>query len=226
MRILSVRRGFASDHSSTSYEFLAVDRPLSREAREAVSALSSRAQPTKRRVSFIYHADGYDIPGGWGPLLQGHYDVMYSESYDWWTLGFAFNAPEAQQQQIAEYELVGTDDMGVYVETADERVIVSILCQLDIGGMAEFGSRRRRRYWDEDEDEEENDVDGLCEDEFLNFLGQMRRQLMDGDYRALYAVWEAYGWDEDAESAPPEPPERPTGDHLVERLRDLLTTTP
>ena len=64
MKIIAVHRGFASDHSSTSYEFLALDKPLGQKARRGVSALSSRATPTQRRVSFIYHAEGYDIPGG------------------------------------------------------------------------------------------------------------------------------------------------------------------
>ena len=168
MRIISVRRGFASDHSSTSYEFLAVDRPLSREARAQVRALSSRAAPTKRRVSFIYHVEGYDIPGGWEPLLRKHYDVMYSESYDWWTLGFAFNAPEAQQHEIAQYGFEGIDGQGVYVLTYDQRVVVSIFCRLDAGAMAGFETRWGEQYWDEEDDVD--DLDIVCEDELLNFL--------------------------------------------------------
>ncbi|UCH00672.1 MAG: hypothetical protein JSU78_01500 [Deltaproteobacteria bacterium] len=43
MKILSIRRGFQADHSSTSYEFFAVEKPLNRSQREAVSDLSSRA---------------------------------------------------------------------------------------------------------------------------------------------------------------------------------------
>lgn len=58
MKIIAVHRGFACDHSSTSYEFLAVDKPLDEKARRAVSSLSRRANPTRRRVSFIYHAEG------------------------------------------------------------------------------------------------------------------------------------------------------------------------
>jgi hypothetical protein len=65
MKILSERHGFASDHSSTSYEFLAVDKPLGKKERSDVSKLSNRANPTSRRANFIYHVDGYDIPGGW-----------------------------------------------------------------------------------------------------------------------------------------------------------------
>jgi len=111
MKILSVRRGFLADHSSTSYEFLAVDKPLGAKAQAAVSRLSSRASPTARRVSFIYHAEGYDIPGGWEPLLLKYYDVMYSESYDWWTLAVAFNTREkALVAKLSRYEFDGIDD--------------------------------------------------------------------------------------------------------------------
>ncbi|PIV52650.1 MAG: hypothetical protein COS17_08155, partial [Elusimicrobia bacterium CG02_land_8_20_14_3_00_37_13] len=85
MRILSIRKGFQADHSSTSYEFFAIDKPLTRSERENVAKLSSRARPTKRRVSFIYHGDWNDLPGGWEQLMEKYYDVMYSESYDWWT---------------------------------------------------------------------------------------------------------------------------------------------
>lgn len=113
MKILSVRRGFLADHSSTSYEFLAIDKPLDARAKAAVSKLSSRASPTSRRVSFIYHAEGYDIPGGWEPLILKHYDVMYSESYDWWTLAVAFDTKDkAVLSKLEEYAFEGVDDLG------------------------------------------------------------------------------------------------------------------
>lgn len=89
MKILSVRNSFTTDHSSTSYEFLAVNKAMDKQERKAVSSLSSRANPNSRRVSFEYHADGYDIPGGWRALMEKYYDVMHCESYDWWTLAFA-----------------------------------------------------------------------------------------------------------------------------------------
>ena len=89
MKIISVHQGFARDHSSTSYQFLAVDKPLSEKARRDVSSLSRRANPTQRHVSFIYHAEGYDIPGGWEKLMRDYYDVMYSESYGWWIFAMA-----------------------------------------------------------------------------------------------------------------------------------------
>jgi len=81
MKIISIRNGFTADHSSTSYEFLALDRALDAEARADVAKLSRRAEPTERQVSFIYNAEGYDLPGGW-EMLRGtfpaHWDLPES----------------------------------------------------------------------------------------------------------------------------------------------------
>lgn len=175
MKILSVRKGFQADHSSTSYEFLAIDKPLGPAECKAVAKLSSRASPTKRTVSFIYHAEGYDIPGGWEPLMKKYYDVMYSESYDWWTLVMAFNANQKTIKEIRKYDFSGKDDMGVSVVSKGDRVIVAIHCRL--GVMESNGS-------------------------LLNLLAQNREYLQKGDYRLLYGVWKKYG---DAEATSPEP---------------------
>lgn len=225
MKILSVRRGFTSDHSSTSYEFAAIDKPLDRDARSNVSSLSSRANPTKRTVGFVYNVEGYDIPGGWEALMRDHYDVMYSNDYDWITLAMAFNAPKEQQEEIAKYEFYGTEDMGVRVSTHDDRVIVSIHCMLEPGMVAGL----MEDYYGEESEVEEEETDDTGyepDDSLLNLLTHIRKQLMDGDYRALYAVWEEYGLEEEEEEEfhkPPTPPEKPTGTQVVERLRNMLT---
>lgn len=41
--------------------------------------------------------------------MEKYYDVMYSESYDWWTLALAFNADQKTIKEIERYE----DDLGV-----------------------------------------------------------------------------------------------------------------
>lgn len=227
MKILSARRGFTSDHSSTSYEFVAVDKPLDKDARSKVSSLSSRANPTKRKVSFVYNAEGYDIPGGWKALMRNYYDVMYSESYDWWTFAIAFDAPQDQQEEISKYEFEGADDLGVRVITNDSRVVVSIHCMLDSGEL--FGLMGYRGEEESEDEEEETDETGYQpDDSLLNLLTQIRKQLIDGDYRALYAVWEEYGCedgeDDEEFEKPPVPPEKSTGMHVVEQLRSMLTT--
>ena len=35
--------------------------------------------------------------------MKDYYDVMYSESYDWWFLAMAFPLPQ-QQEEILQYE--------------------------------------------------------------------------------------------------------------------------
>jgi len=208
MKILSVRKGFQADHSSTSYEFFAIDKPLNQSERANVARLSSRARPTKRRVSFIYHGDWSDLPGGWGPLMRKYYDVMYSESYDWWTLAMAFNTDKKTIDHIKQFEFEGTDGMGVTVESDENRVIISIFCHLYPG--FDFGDDYD--YYEDEYNEDDFEVEETIESEdyLLNLLAENRNHLENGDYRLLYGVWQKYGFeleddDELDEVIPPEP---------------------
>ncbi|UCE05471.1 MAG: hypothetical protein JSW07_17945 [bacterium] len=223
MKILTIRKGFQADHSSTSYEFFAIDKPLNKSERANVARLSSRARPTKRRVSFIYHGDWSDLPGGWGPLMRKYYDVMYSESYDWWTLAMAFNTDKKTIDQIKQFEFGGTDGMGVTVESDENRVIVSIFCHLYPG--FDFGDDYD--YYEDEYDEDDFEVEDTIESEdyLLNLLAENRNYLDNGDYRLLYGVWQKYGFepednDELDESIPPEPPDM---DNLPKPIETLLS---
>ena len=253
MKIISARQGFASDHSSTSYEFFAVDKPLGKKERSEVSRLSSRANPSPRRVSFIYHADGYDIPGGWEILMEKYYDVMYSESYDWWTLVIAFNGKHGQYEDLNAYEFTGVDDLGVEISRVGQRIIVMINCRIEMG----MSYSDSDDYYDYEEEEEEEEGEGEEEEEeegeeegegedgvrggksssnegkivetndaLLNILGKVRGQIIGGDYRALYAVWEKYGYededDDDDYVQPPKPKAKKTGENIVNIFANML----
>ena len=215
MKILSLRRGFASDHSSTSYEFLAVEKPLGKEARAAVSKLSRRVRPTGRRAHFIYHAEGYDIPGGWEPLMMQYYDVMYCEDYDWWTLAMAFDAAPGQHEALLPFEFAGMDDLGISISKNGRRIIVAIHCMLE----ADFSDPDYYDYDDDDEADDENDT-LATDDELLNMLTQVRRQIIEGDYRALYAVWEKYG---DDDNPPPKPKSQKRGAETIANFKSMLS---
>ena len=229
MKILSIRRGFLADHSSTSYEFLAIDRPLDAKARAAVAALSSRADPTARRVEFVYHADGYDIPGGWLDLMFTHYDVMYSESYDWWTLAVAFDTDD--DDLVAELErhvFVGVDDLGVSVDRHKGRVVVTISCRVSTD--AQYGMWGESQYDDDYEDDEETGDDPLVviDDPLLDLLSRVRSCLMRGQFQPLYAVWEAYGYDDqdaDPDDAPPRPRSTKESRAVAEELSSILESS-
>jgi hypothetical protein len=234
MKVLSVRRGFLADHSSTSYEFLAIDKPLDASARAAVSRLSSRARPTSRRVSFIYHADGYDIPGGWDDLMRRYYDVMYSESYDWWTLAVAFSSnDDALIAKLHDYSFDGIDDLGVDVSCKRGRVVVTISCRLAADALA--GGSWTDSYSGDGYDLDDQAVDdGIAiatGDDLLDLLARVRSCLMRGECEPLYAVWEEYGLDGDEEEdeaaaeAPPRPKETASGGQVAAELGGMLESS-
>lgn len=220
MKILSIRKGFQADHSSTSYEFLAIDKPLNHTEREDVSDLSSRANPTRRRVSFIYHGDWSDLPGGWRPLMEKYYDVMYSESYDWWTLAMAFTTDQKKVEKIKRYEFSGIDDLGVTISSKANRVIVSIHCRLSPGFDFEGN------YYDYDEEEEDIESENKVESDnlLLNLLAENREYLKNGDYRLLYGVWQKYGIkpEESKELEDESPPNTLGMDKLPQPIKYLL----
>jgi len=218
MKILSIRRGFASDHSSTSYEFLAVDKPLGKKERTEISRLSSRVSPTTRRAKFIYNVDGYDIPCGWESLMEKYYDVMYSESYGLWVLAIALNVTPEQFEELYSYEFGGVEEgMGIDISGNRQRAIITIYCSIEIG------YARGEDYEDEDEDGDAIDDSGIVatDDDLLNTLTQVRKQIVNGDYRALYAIWEKYG-DADDENPPPKPKSLETGSGVVNNFANML----
>ncbi len=222
MKILSIRKGFQADHSSTSYEFFAIEKPLSRSEREKVASLSSRARPSRRRVSFVYHGEWSDLPDGWESLMEKYYDVMYSESYDWWTLAMAFDADQKTIKEIERYEFRGTDDLGVSVDSKGNRVIVTIYCRLS----PEFHANNNSDYdYYEDEEEEDELEEAIeSEDSLLNLLAQNREYLKNGDYRLLYGVWQEYGFESEEEEFEGEVPlEPPKMDKLPQSIKYLLS---
>jgi hypothetical protein len=226
MKIISIRKGFTADHSSTSYEFLAVDKALGKNEKAEVASLSRRARPTSRRVSFNYQVEGYDIPGGWEKLMEKYYDVMYSESYDWWTLAIAFNTEPEQIEELQKYDFTGEDDLGVTVNSKNKRVIIEINCRIDpdcLHDLSEVGNEE-----EESEDDGEKNTVVVAGDELLDLLVKVRQQLMQGDYRTLYAVFEKYGYsdDDDGEEEEgfhiPVPPDKKTRQNIVDQFSNIL----
>ncbi len=221
MKIISERKGFQADHSSTSYEFLAIDRKLKKADKEDVSRLSRRADPTSSRVSFVYHNDAYDLPGGWEPLMVKYYDVMYSESYDWWTLAFAFEGDVELTEKIEQYGFCGEDDQGVYVYEANGRIVISIHCRLDAASILHDSQMERYDYYHNRFEEEDEDDE---KDPILELLKKNRTYLKNGDCRLLYAVWQKYGFEyeeEEDEEYPHIYPPETNMEKLPKPIREL-----
>ena len=213
MMILSERQGFASDHSSTSYEFMAVDKPLGQKERAEVSKLSSRVNPTSRRANFVYNVDGYDIPGGWENLMARYYDVMYREDYGWWTLAMAFDATPEQYEVLAEYAFDEGEETGIEIAYhEDRRIIITINCVIE-------------DYYEDGDEEDYDDESGgnvfSTDNGLLNILIQIRQQIMKGNYRALDAVFVKYG-DSEEEISPPSLKNLGKDDRIIRDFINML----
>ena len=72
---------------------------------------------------------------------------------------------------------------------------------------------------DNETDEGNGTID--TDDELLNVLAQVRKQLIRGDYRALDEVWKKYGDSED-ENPPPKPTSGKTDEGVVNSFIDML----
>ena len=130
MRILSVRRSFEADHSSSSYEFFASDQ-LTPQQREAVQSLTGECP--RRHLRFHYWGDRQDIPSDWpDKLLTLGYDVLVSESYDWWSAYLSLPHDSSLLEPLQPYECE-SDSNGFNARVVDERLILYFGMQLDYG---------------------------------------------------------------------------------------------
>jgi hypothetical protein len=192
MRILSVRRSFEADHSSSSYEFFAFD-PLTPEQRKAVQRLTGES--SRRHLHFHYMGDWQDIPSDWpDKLLTLGYDVLVSESYDWWGVYLSLPHDPALLERLQSYECE-SDSNGFSVSVTAERMILYFGMQLDYSAVYdEFG---------------EDPFEGLAD-----LFATVQEELLQRDLSAAWAVYETYGGYGDVEPEPVEPLS-PSGETLL-----------
>jgi hypothetical protein len=193
MRILRLRCGFQADHSSSSYLFYAVDHPVSAKGRQVAHRYSSRAEVEDQIVRYEKWGESSLSYDAYKALLSEHYDIMVSESYDWWTLMIALaKTPQIEALMARFTDARGYDDQGVEVEVYGKRLVVVIYCQFEGNGV-EFGG------YDEDA------LEALAD-----LLVKVRAELIAGDTSFLEAVVAFYGGDETDEDEDEADEGRPT----------------
>lgn len=169
------------------YEFLAIDRPLTREEQDAVGAFSTRARITTTSFSNEYHWG--DFRGDPNRLMQRYYDAHLYVS-NWGTHRLMLRLP------IALLDPETAEDYCV-----DDQAHASVSGRFLV---LDFTSTEEEGYFGFEED-----APGT-----LSSLIGVRAELAAGDLRPLYIAWLAGGcstWNLDSEAygdgiEPPLPP--------------------
>ncbi len=183
MKIISLKRGFEADHSSSSYEFFALN-PLTPDQRKAIQKLTGKSL-RGRRLALKYMGEWQDIPLNWASkLLSLGYDIMVSESYDWWSIDLALSYDPDLYAQLEPYQCEAEN--GFEVEPVGEQMVLHFRMQLDYGvAYDEMGS---------------NPFKGLA-----NLFEQVRTELLSGDLSAAWAIYDTYGYGDEETPEPVEP---------------------
>lgn len=197
MRILSIRRSYDADHSSSSYEFFALDR-LTDEQRSAIRKLTGES--ARRHLRFYYMGDWRDIPSGWtDKLLTMGYDVLVSESYDWWDVCLSLPHDPALRGRLEPY-VCQSDSGSLYVQVVGDRMLVSFGMHLDYdAAFSAFG---------------EDVFEGLAE-----LFEQVRDELLSGDLGAAWVLYQACD-DRDDEEGPQPVESLSSSARTLERIVD------
>lgn len=171
------------------YQFKSIDRPLTDVERKEVGTWSSRATPTATSATFTY-AYG-DFPKDPEKVMEKYFDAMIYTS-SWGTKRLMFRLPK---------DLVNAEALSAYTFERKESMDYITLKQcktcyvLDIYFSNEEGST----WLSEDDDR-------------LDDLAPLRDDILEGDYRALYLIWQHFAQyiieeeDMDEEPAHTEPP--------------------
>ncbi|KXB01902.1 hypothetical protein AKJ44_01930 [candidate division MSBL1 archaeon SCGC-AAA261F17] len=123
MRILSIRRLFSSDHSSTTYYFVST-KHLSREERAMVNSLTTQARVQGDQISLTYDGEWSDLGRGREKEFLNYFDVEVVEDYDWWSLTVIFRDNAEIAEKISDFETEGGEAY-LEVEMEDEDTVLS-----------------------------------------------------------------------------------------------------
>jgi hypothetical protein len=130
--------------------------------------------------------DWKDIPSDWpDKLLTLGYDILVSESYDWWSVYLSLPHDPALLVRLELYQC-DSDGNGFSTRLLDEKMILYFGMQLDYGALYDMSG--------------ENPFKGL-----MSLFETVREELLAGDLSAVWAMYKTYGAYEDSEPDSIEP---------------------
>lgn len=182
------------------YEFRAIDHPLTNEQKEKISALSSRAYVTSHSTSFVYNYS--DFRGNTEQLMSDYFDVMLYMA-NWGSRRLMFRIPclLIDMKQVMPYCIS---------EEIDQR------------------TTKNKKHIIVDLEFDDEDQSGWAEGEgWLDDLVELRKDLIQGDFRILYLAWLKAAKNalamEDIDKDTLEPPVPPGLGHLSPALKTFIT---
>ena len=143
------------------YEFMAIDKPLSKEDKTEIGSWSSRTNPSNTGATFTYSYGSF--PKDVITVTEKYFDAMFSVS-NWGTTRLIFKFPTS---------LLTTNRIRQYCsENGLEIIKKSDFILLDIGYSEEEGGGN----WIEGEG-------------WLSSIISLRNDIINKDYRCLYLIW-------------------------------------
>jgi hypothetical protein len=185
------------------YEFQSLDRPLTRQEQKTLQALSSRAQVTPHRATFVYNYG--DFRGGPEALLAKYFDAMFYIA-NWGTWQVMFRLPKALVDP-EWFEPYAIED-AITVSTTADHLILNIEIHEEEGMM----------NWIEGEG-------------WLPKLLPLRDDLLAGDLRLLYLAglrvhMARMAYSDDDPIEPPLPPNLKTLTPALNTFVELVELDP
>lgn len=148
------------------YEFHAIDKPLSEGEREAVSEMSSRVQLSPRKAIFTYSYS--DFRYNEEEVLINYFDFMLYIA-NWGTkrimIKFPFGLVDFDLLKKYRISVLSDYEQEIRVFKRGEYVVIDV------------------NY------SEEDGIGWIDEDEYGYDFINIRREIMQGDYRALFVIW-------------------------------------
>ena len=175
------------------YEFQTVDKVLSEQDKKEISQLSSRVQLTSRKAIFIYNYS--DFRGKPEEVLEKYFDAMFYIA-NWGTIQLMLKFPKS---------LVKLQDLEKYCDGENIQIILnpnSAILNIEFHKEEGFG-------WIENDD-------------YLDSLINIRKEILEQDYRVLYLAWLRIIEEKDLEPSEIEPPIPPGLNKLSSALTSFL----
>jgi hypothetical protein len=143
-------------------------------------------ESARRHLRFHYVGDWRDIPDDWpDQLLTMGYDVLVSESYDWWSVSLSLPHDPTLAERLQPYVCL-SDQGSLYVRVLGDQMLVSFSMAMDYSAA----------------------IGVLGEDLFeglSDLFETIRGELLAGDLSAAWATYLIYGDDEEEGPEPVEP---------------------